>query len=295
MADAVQRLFPGTKVAFGPATDNGFYYDYDKPGGPFTDEDLRLIEKKMAEIVSADLRFTRENVSPEQAREILQKTNETYKLEHLERLVAQGEEISLYKHGEWVDLCEGPHVPSTRYLKAFQLTTGRRRVLARRRDAARAAAHLRHRLRRPRRRSRSTSQLEEAKKRDHRKLGKELDLVTFHPWAPASPFFLPRGAAVYNALIEYVRELYVRFDYIEVDHAADLRSRALRHVGSPARVRREHVPRGLDRSRTSRGVRAPRGDAREGRRQARGQGGREGAARRHPLRRQAHELPGALR
>jgi threonyl-tRNA synthetase len=216
MADAVQRLFPGTKVAFGPATDNGFYYDYDKPGGPFTDEDLRLIEKKMAEIVSADLRFTRENVSPEQAREILQKTNETYKLEHLERLVAQGEEISLYKHGEWVDLCEGPHVPSTRYLKAFQLTMV-------------AGAYWRGVETNPMlQRIYGTAfadkkaledylkQLEEAKKRDHRKLGKELELVTFHPWAPASPFFLPRGAAIYNALIEYVRKLYVRFDYIEV-------------------------------------------------------------------------------
>jgi threonyl-tRNA synthetase len=216
MADAVQRLFPGTKVAFGPATDNGFYYDYDKPGGPFTEDDLRLIEKKMAEIIGQDLRFTREVVSPDEARAILQKTNETYKLEHLERLVGQGAEISLYRHGDWVDLCEGPHVPSTRYLKAFRLTmvagaywrgVETNPMLQRIYGTAFADKKaLDDYLR----------QLEEAKKRDHRKLGKELELVMFHPWAPASPFFLPRGAAVYNALVEYVRELYRRFGYMEV-------------------------------------------------------------------------------
>ncbi len=216
MADAVQRLFPGTKVAFGPATENGFYYDYDKPGGPFTDDDLRLIEKTMAEIIAQDLPFRREVVTPDQAREILGRTNETYKLEHLERLVAAGEEISLYRHGEWTDLCEGPHVPSTRYLKAFRLTmvagaywrgVETNPMLQRIYGTAFADkkaldAYL--------------AQLEEAKKRDHRKLGKELELFTFHPWAPASPFFLPRGASVYNALVEYVRRLYQRFGYLEV-------------------------------------------------------------------------------
>jgi threonyl-tRNA synthetase len=216
MADAVQRLFPGTKVAFGPATENGFYYDYDKKGGPFTDDDLRLIEKKMAEIIAQDLRFTREAVTPDEARALLQRTDETYKLEHLERLAAAGEQISLYKHGDWVDLCEGPHVPSTRYLKAFQLTTV-------------AGAYWRGVETNPMlQRIYGTAfadkkaledylkQLEEAKKRDHRKLGKELELVAFHPWAPASPFFLPRGAAIYHALVDYVRELYRRFGYEEV-------------------------------------------------------------------------------
>jgi len=216
MADAVQRLFPGTKVAFGPATENGFYYDYDKPGGPFTDEDLRLIEKKMAEIIAQDLRFTRQLVTTEEARAVLQKTDETYKLEHLERLAAAGEQISLYKHGEWVDLCEGPHVPSTRYLKAFQLTmvagaywrgVETNPMLQRIYGTAFADKKALEDY---------LAQLEEAKKRDHRKLGKELELVAFHPWAPASPFFLPRGAAIYNGLIDYVRELYKRFDYIEV-------------------------------------------------------------------------------
>lgn len=216
MADAVQRLFPGTKVAFGPATESGFYYDYDKPGGPFTDDDLRTIEKKMAEIIAGDLPFKRETVSGDEARALLSKTNETYKLEHLEKLLGMGEEISLYKHGEWTDLCEGPHVPSTRYLKAFQLTSvsgcywrGIETNPALQRihgtafsDKAALADYVK--------------QLEEAKKRDHRKLGKELDLIAFHPWAPASPFFLPRGAAIYQSLIDYVRELYRHFGYEEV-------------------------------------------------------------------------------
>jgi threonyl-tRNA synthetase len=216
MADAVQRLFPGTKVAFGPATENGFYYDYDRPDGAFSEEDLRRIEQKMEEIIAQDLPFIRQEVTPEEARQILESKNETYKLEHLERLVAAGEPISLYRHGEWVDLCEGPHVPSTRYLQAFRLTSvagaywkgDERNPMLQRiygtafSDQKALAAYL--------------EQLEEAKKRDHRKLGRELELIAFHPYAPASPFFLPRGAAIYAHLIEYVRAQYVRHGYQEV-------------------------------------------------------------------------------
>jgi threonyl-tRNA synthetase len=216
MADAVQRLFPGTKVAFGPATENGFYYDYDRPGGSFTEEDLRRIEEEMAKIIAADAPFVRTNVTVEEARELLSRTNETYKLEHLDRLASQGAQISIYRHGDWVDLCEGPHVPSTKYLKAFQLTTvagaywrGDERNPMLQRIYGTAFANekaLKAYLK----------QLEEAKKRDHRKLGKELELVAFHPWAPASPFFLPRGAALYTRLCDYVRQLYVRRGYEEV-------------------------------------------------------------------------------
>jgi threonyl-tRNA synthetase len=216
MADAVQRLFPGTKVAFGPATENGFYYDYDRPGGAFTPEDLRRIEEKMQEIIAQDAPFVREEVSPAEARRILERTNETYKLEHLDRLAAAGARISIYRHGDWTDLCEGPHVPSTRFLKAFQLTSvagaywrgdERNPMLQRIYGTAfpnekALRAHLK--------------QLEEAKKRDHRTLGKELELFAQHAWAPASPFFLPRGAKIYAKLIDYVRELYVRYGYQEV-------------------------------------------------------------------------------
>ncbi len=216
MADAVQRLHPGTKVAFGPATESGFFYDYDRPAGPFSDQELRDIEKKMLEIIEGDLPFRREVVSADEARRILGALGETYKLEHLERLAAQGEAISLYRHGDWLDLCEGPHVPSTKFLEAFQLTTTagaywrgdeRNPMLQRIYGTAFADAKaLRTHL----------HQLEEAKKRDHRKLGKELELVGFHPWAPASPFFLPRGAKIYQLLVDYVRQLYVHHGYDEV-------------------------------------------------------------------------------
>ncbi len=216
MADAVQRLFPGTKVAFGPATENGFYYDYARPSGKFDDDDLRAIEKKMAEIIAEDLPFVREAIAGDDARKLLSDLGETFKLEHLERLLAQGAKISLYRHGDWVDLCEGPHVPRTKFLKAFQLTSvagaywrgdERNPMLQRIYGTAFANAKVL---------KKHLKQLEEAKKRDHRKLGKELDLIAFDPLAPASPFFLPRGARVYNDLIDYVRGLYGRYGYEEV-------------------------------------------------------------------------------
>ncbi len=213
MADAVQRLFPGTKVAFGPATDTGFYYDLDPPSGAFGEEDLRRIEREMERIIAQDHPFVRRRVSRKEARRLMEAKGEPYKLEHLERLQ---EPIYVYQHGQWVDLCEGPHVPSTRYLKAFRLTTvsgaywrgdERGPMLQRVYGTAFGSeedlqAHLRR--------------LEEARERDHRKLGRELELFTFHPLAPGSPFFLPRGARVYNALADYVRGLYLEHGYQEV-------------------------------------------------------------------------------
>jgi threonyl-tRNA synthetase len=213
MADAVQRLFPGTKVTFGPAVENGFYYDFDRPDGQFSDEDLGRIEAVMREIIAADHPFRREVIEKDDARALLSSMGETYKVEHLDRLEG---EISLYRHGSWVDLCEGPHVPSTGYLRAVKLTSvagaywrgdERNPMLQRIYGTAfpsekELRAHL--------------AALEEAKKRDHRKLGKELELTGFHRFAPASPFFLPRGTAVYNRLLGYVRDLYERHGYQEV-------------------------------------------------------------------------------
>src|SRR5262245_58387789 len=124
MADAVQRLFPGTKVTFGPATDSGFYYDFDKPSGPFTEEDLARIEDKMREIIAAGRPFRREAVDRKDAEALFEKMGENYKREHIDRL-PEDEEISLYRHSdgasEWVDLCEGPHVPNTAHLGAVKL------------------------------------------------------------------------------------------------------------------------------------------------------------------------------
>jgi threonyl-tRNA synthetase len=215
MADAVQRLFPGTKVTIGPSIDSGFYYDFDRPDGRFTEDDLGRIEATMKEIAVGDTPFVRGVMTREEAREKLTKMGETYKVEILDGIPA-GEDISFYQHGSWIDLCEGPHVPSTRFLQAVKLTSvagaywrgdERRPMLQRIYGTAFPTqkaldAHMR--------------QLEEAKARDHRKLGKDLKLFMFHEWAPASPFFLPRGAHLYNALIAYMRDQYARRGYSEV-------------------------------------------------------------------------------
>ncbi len=227
MADAVQRLFPGTKVTFGPSTDAGFYYDFDSPKGTFNEEDLAQIEAKMKEIVKARKLFRREVVSRDDAKKIFLSMGETYKAEHVDRLPADAE-ISLYRHGsidgsapgqdagQWMDLCEGPHVPSTRNIGAIKLTSvagaywrgdERNPMLQRIYGTAFASQkELEEHLK----------LLEEAKDRDHRKLGKELELFMFHEYAPAMPFLLPRGAFVYNALCAYMRELYVDYGYEEV-------------------------------------------------------------------------------
>jgi len=219
MADAVQRLFPGTKVTIGPAIDEGFYYDFDKPGGGFTDDDLRRIEQAMAEVIRADTPFRRAVVSRDEAKRMFSAMGETFKLEIIDA-IPPGEEVSLYRHGaapnEWVDVCEGPHVPSTGYLKAVKLTHV-------------AGAYWRGDERNPMlQRIYGTAfpsldaleehlkLLEQARQRDHRKLGKELDLFMFDEVAPAMPFFLPRGAFVIQRMVDYVRELYARHGYEEV-------------------------------------------------------------------------------
>jgi len=219
MADAVQRLFPGTKVTIGPAIDDGFYYDFDKQGDGFTDDDLRRIEATMVEIIAGDSPFRRVAVTREEAKKLFAEMGETYKLEIIDA-IPESEEVTLYRHGtaprEWVDVCRGPHVPSTRFLAAIKLTQvagaywrgdERNPMLQRIYGTAFATtAALGEYLK----------QLELAKARDHRKLGKELDLFMFDEVAPAMPFFLPRGAFVYNRMVEYLRALYSRYGYEEV-------------------------------------------------------------------------------
>jgi threonyl-tRNA synthetase len=219
MADAVQRLYPGTKVTIGPATQNGFYYDFDRQDGAFTEEDLAKIEQQMLQIVEGNHPFRREVVSRAAAHELFAGMGETYKRELIDA-IPEGEEISLYRHGasgsEWVDLCEGPHVPHTGFLKAVKLTSvagaywrgdERNPMLQRIYGTAFAT---------PKELRTHLTQLEEAKKRDHRKLGKELGLFLFHEWAPAMPFYLPRGAYIYSRLQSYMRGLYERYGYEEV-------------------------------------------------------------------------------
>ncbi len=213
MAQAVQSLFPGTQVTIGPTIDDGFYYDF-KRSQPFAPEELEQIEARMQELAKADLKITREELPRSEAIELFRQMGEDYKVEIIEGITE--EQVSIYRQGDWVDLCRGPHVPSTGAIKAFKLTgvagaywrgNEQNEMLQRiygtswnSKDALKE--HLRL--------------LEEAKKRDHRRLGKELDLFSFHPIAPASPFFHPKGATVYNQLIAYMRRLYVRYGYDEV-------------------------------------------------------------------------------
>jgi threonyl-tRNA synthetase len=218
MADAVQRLFPGTHVTIGPAIEDGFYYDFEKAGSGFTDDDLRKIEEVMIGIIQKDSPFRREVISREDAIRMFEKMGEHFKVEII-RSIPEDEEVSLYRHGDdakWVDVCEGPHVPSTGFLKAVKLThvagaywrgDERNPMLQRIYGTAfpskeALAEHLRL--------------IEEAKLRDHRKLGKELDLILFDHVAPAMPFFLPKGAFVYNRMVQYLRDLYEAEGYEEV-------------------------------------------------------------------------------
>ena len=213
MAQAVQDLFPGTQVTIGPTIENGFYYDF-KRSEPFSPEELERIEKRMAELVKADLKIVREELPRGEAMELFRGMGEHYKVEIIEGI--PDERVSLYRQGDWVDLCRGPHVPSTAALKAFKLTSvagaywrgdSRNEQLQRIYGTAWASrkdldAYLKR--------------VEEAKQRDHRRLGPALDLFSLHPIAPGSPFFHPKGTIIYNRLIQYIRELYARYGYSEV-------------------------------------------------------------------------------
>ena len=212
MAEAVLELFPEAKLAIGPPTDNGFYYDF-LVSRPFTPEDLGAIENRMGQSIRAGLPFTGRELSPEQAKK-LQK-DQPFKLEIIDDL-PPGEAITFYRHGNFEDLCRGSHVDSTAEIKAFKLLSV-------------AGAYWRGDEKRPMlQRIYGTAfeskdkldayvdKLEEAQRRDHRRLGTELDLFIIDPIAPASPFFLPKGTVVYHALMSYVRDLYKRHGYQEV-------------------------------------------------------------------------------
>jgi threonyl-tRNA synthetase len=216
MAQAVQELWPDVKVTIGPVVENGFYYDFDSPR-TFAPEDLEKIEKKMGEIVSRDLELVREDWDTEKAIATFQGMGELYKKEIIEDLRAKGEKtVGIYKQGTWFDLCRGPHVQRTGQVKAFKVLSiagaywrGDETKAQLQRIYATAFAdkkELQDYL----------TRLEEAKKRDHRKLGKELGLFMFHPYAPGSPFFTGKGTVVYNELVNYIRAEYHETGYQEV-------------------------------------------------------------------------------
>ena len=213
MAQAVKRLFPDVQVTIGPVIENGFYYDF-KRAEPFTPADLERIEATMREITKADFKVTREELPRDQAIELFRQMGDDYKVEIIAGIPE--ERVSLYRQGEFVDLCRGPHVPSTGRIKAFKLTSiagaywrgdARNEMLQRIYGTAWAnAKDLEAYLKR----------VEEAKQRDHRRLGQQLDLFSLHPIAPGSPFFHPKGAVIYNTLVQFMRSLYGRYGYTEV-------------------------------------------------------------------------------
>ncbi len=225
MAEAVQELFPGTQVTIGPVIENGFYYDFARKE-PFTPEDLPKIEAKMAEIIARDRPFTCEVVSREKAKAIFRNKGETFKLELIDA-IPEGEEIKLYRQGDWLDLCRGPHMTSTGKIgKGFKLTKiagaywrgdSTKPMLQRIYGTAWAneedlKAYL--------------NQLEEAEKRDHRRLGREMDLFHFQEEAPGAVFWHPKGWALFTALIGYMRRRQNAWGYVEVN-SPDMMERTL--------------------------------------------------------------------
>ena len=212
MAGVVISLFPEAKLAIGPPTEDGFYYDF-LVSRPFTLEDMETIDARMREDTAKSLSFQRRELTRDDAKE--QFAHQPFKLEIIDAIPAE-EPISTYRHGQFEDLCEGPHVESTGDIPAFKLLSI-------------AGAYWRGDEHRPMlQRIYGTAfesqealddylqRREEAQRRDHRKLGTELKLFFFDPIAPASPFFLPRGATIYNLLTGYVRDLYKQYGYQEV-------------------------------------------------------------------------------
>lgn len=221
MAQAVKQLFPEAKVAIGPAVDDGFYYDFDIDH-PFTPEDLEKIERKMAELVKADTPFVRHEVTKDDAIRFFSERGEQYKVEIL-RDLPDGERISQYQQGDFVDLCRGPHVPSTGKIKAFKLLTiagaywrgdERNKMLQRIYGTSfpsqkELTAHL--------------EKIEEAKRRDHRKLGKELDLFSIHQEAGAGLIYWhPKGAVLRRVIEDFWKDTHVErgYDLVTIPHIA---------------------------------------------------------------------------
>ena len=215
MAEAVQKLFPGTQVTIGPAIENGFYYDFYREQ-PFSTEDFAAIEKEMHAIVERNAPFTREIWTREDAIKYFKAKGEKFKVELIEGLPA-GEDLKIYKQGEWLDLCRGPHMPSTKHVgKAFKLTklagaywrgdSAREQLQRIYGTAWRDEKELNDYL----------TMLEEAEKRDHRKLGREMDLFHLQDEAQGSVFWHPKGYVIWQALEQYMRRRLNNAGYVEV-------------------------------------------------------------------------------
>jgi threonyl-tRNA synthetase len=215
LAQAVKQLFPGVRLAIGPPIENGFYYDFQRDV-PFTEEDLTRLEGRMRDLAKADYPIVREERSREDAIRDYRVQDEPFKVEILEALPPDVVQVSFYRQGEFVDLCRGPHVPSTGHIQVFKLLSS-------------SGAYWRGDEHRPMLQriygtawftqeelDRYVWSLEEAKRRDHRKLGRELELFAFHDVSPGAPFWLPKGMVVFRELERYSREMQDARGYLEV-------------------------------------------------------------------------------
>jgi threonyl-tRNA synthetase len=213
LAEAVQALWPGTQVTIGPVIENGFYYDFFR-NEPFTPEDFAAIEKKMREIIARDQPFTKQVMSREEAKRVFRDKNELFKVELVDTIPA-GESLKIYRQGDWFDLCRGPHMTSTGKIgAAFKLMKvagaywrgdSNREMLSRIYGTAFAKqeeldAYLK--------------QIEEAEKRDHRRVGREMDLFHFQEEAPGSVFWHAKGWTLFQALEQYIRRRQTQAGYV---------------------------------------------------------------------------------
>ncbi len=214
MAQAVKRLYPDTKLAIGPSIKDGFYYDFDRET-PFADEELEAIEAEMKKIVKENLKMERFTLPRAEAIKLMEEKGEPYKVELINDL-PEDEELSFFKQGDYVDLCAGPHVTYTSAVKAFKLLSvagaywrgsEKNKMLTRIYGTAFSSkADLEEYI----------NKIEEAKKRDHRKLGKEMGLFALRDEAPGMPFFLPNGMILRNTLLDYWHEVHEKWDYLEI-------------------------------------------------------------------------------
>ena len=215
LAQAVKRLYPSAKLAIGPSIANGFYYDFDVDF-PFTPEILEKIEAEMKKIVKENISLEQFDLSADEALKLMEEKDEPYKVELIKEHAGKGEKISFYKQAEFTELCAGPHIPDTGRVKAFKLTSiagaywrgdEKNKMLQRIYGISfTKQSELTEYLER----------IEEAKKRDHRKLGKELGLFALRDEAPGMPFFLPNGMILRNTLIDYWHEVHERWGYLEI-------------------------------------------------------------------------------
>ena len=215
LAQAVKRLYPEAKFGYGPATDKGFHYDIDLGDTRISEDDLEIIEAEMKKIVKENLPFKAFILPREEAIALMTERGETYKVEHIDDL-PEDAEIGFFQQGEYIDMCTGPHIRYTKALKAFKLMSisgaywkadSSNKMLTRINGIAfKTQAELDEYL----------TMLEEAEKRDHRKIGREMDLFMLRDEAPGFPFFLPKGMDLYNALIEYWHEIHRDAGYVEV-------------------------------------------------------------------------------